>query len=405
MEKLRQYQLNRLKYYYAVIVCDNIKTADKIYTECDGLEYESTATKMDMRFVPDDMQFDQEPKEVCNKMPEPGKYQPRFFTTTALQQAKVDLTWDETDPNRVEVTQKLASGNIDDICDADLQTYLASSSGESESEDESYPEEKVDDGKKLNVIDKYKALLQDIDRKEEEKNNKGVEMEVSWGINLKEKTEKLVKKKIDESKDRTPFQQLLDKRKEKRKAKREERKRQTNSDESDENSDDSDGSYSSDESEAKSRPRKNSKSQNAESELDKQKEAELELLLNDDRDNKKHFSLKKIQDRENKMSKSKRKLDDADVENNDDFEVNVKDNRFCALYTSHHYNVDPTDPQYKKTRGMDAIVQEKLSRRAESAEGALKKQKIVENRSNAELNVLVKSVKRKAKLLNSRKKQ
>lgn len=401
MEKLRQYQLNRLKYYYAVIVCDDTKTADKVYTECDGMEYESTATKMDLRFIPDDMQFDQEPKEVCNKMPEPGKYQPRFFTTTALQQAKVDLTWDETDPNRVEVTQKLAAGNIDDVCDADLQTYLASSSGESESEDASDLEEKPEDGKKLNVIDRYKALLQDIERKEEEKNNKEVEMEVSWGINLKEKTEKLVKKKIDESQERTPFQQLLDKRKEKRKAKRDDRKRQADSDESD----DSDASYSTDESEPRSRPRKNSKSQNAESELHKQKEAELELLLNDDQDNRKHFSLKKIQDRENKLSKSKRKLDADDVENDDDFEVNVKDNRFCALYTSHHYNIDPTDPQYKKTRSMDAIVQEKLSRRAESAVGASKKPKIAENRSHAELNVLVKSVKRKAKLLNNGKKQ
>lgn len=92
-EKLRKYQLNRLKYYYAVITCDNSNTANKIYSECDGMEYESSATKIDLRFIPDDTTFDDDPKEICDKLPENAKYQPRFFTTTALQQAKVSLSY------------------------------------------------------------------------------------------------------------------------------------------------------------------------------------------------------------------------------------------------------------------------------------------------------------------------
>jgi len=41
------------------------------------------------------------------------------------------------------------------------------------------------------------------------------------------------------------------------------------------------------------------------------------------------------------------------------FQVNVTDPRFEALYTSHLYNIDPSRPEYKKTKGMQDIVHAK----------------------------------------------
>lgn len=74
--------------------------------------------------------FSQQPQDVCDKLPDLSKYQPRYFTTTALQQAKVELTWDETNPVRNEISQKLMSGQVDGVTETDLRDYLASSSGE-----------------------------------------------------------------------------------------------------------------------------------------------------------------------------------------------------------------------------------------------------------------------------------
>lgn len=43
--------------------------------------------------------------------------------------------------------------------------------------------------------------------------------------------------------------------------------------------------------------------------------------------------------------------------------MDVKDDRFGAIYDSYHYNIDPSAPEYKKTKSMEAIIEEKLHRR------------------------------------------
>ncbi|RLU22769.1 hypothetical protein DMN91_005047 [Ooceraea biroi] len=360
MEKLRQYQLNRLKYYYAVAEFDSAETANKVYTECDGIEYESTATRVDLRFIPDDMTFDQEPKDTCTEIPEPTKYQPRQFTTTALQQAKVALTWDETNMERREFFQKLNSGKWQDISESDLRTYIASPS-----EDDSV---------------------------EESTKNK----------------EKL-----------TPFEQYLEKRKAKRQAKREERKKFKDENQRGDSEDsvpsdvDMNDKYFAEEFEnGKSSAHKKEKKnvlheRDSSSEREEnQRKAELELLLMDEKeDGKKHFNMKQIEEAAT-MSKSKRKRlnkkRDAQekIQEEDDFEVNVKDPRFAALFTSPDFNIDPTDPHYRKTKGTEAIINEKLKRRTDNETHAEDDKQCKKPRTggalSTELQVLVKSVKKKA---------
>lgn len=54
---LRKYEKDRLKYYYAVIHCDGVDTADTLYKSTLGQEFEDSNIKIDLRFVPDDLEF------------------------------------------------------------------------------------------------------------------------------------------------------------------------------------------------------------------------------------------------------------------------------------------------------------------------------------------------------------
>jgi hypothetical protein len=396
-EKLREYQLNRLKYYYAVIEFDSVKTADIVYKECDGLEYESTANRLDLRFIPDDVEFDDEPKDVCTEMPEKSDYKPRLFFTTALQQAKVELTWDETDVSRKEISEKLFSDKNHEINDRDLQKYVACSS-EEESSAESDEEEEIDAGKSKNKVELYKSLLNEINQKEEEKKKKQVEMEYSWSIGDIKKEDEV---------ELTPFEQIIEKKKQKKKDKKmKKQQEQTEKGYSSSDFDDIDMNdpffaeeFENDEFEKPKKLQNKKSKKNQHDDEDEEAEnakKELELLIDDDK--KAHFSLKKIQDNEkhetNKKKKKKlKKKKNEDDKTIDEFEIDVTDNRFSAIYNKSDFNIDPTSSNFKKTKAMEALIQEKLKRRVENdeiQENSLKKPK-----NDVSLKMLVKSIKRK----------
>jgi len=76
---------------------------------------------------------------------------------------------------------------------------------------------------------------------------------------------------------------------------------------------------------------------------DKQR-AELELLMDDSADGNKHFDLKEIIKAEKKKRKRKKRNNEKEVDE-DNFEINASDPRFAALLESHHFAIDPTNPQ------------------------------------------------------------
>ncbi|KAM7394788.1 hypothetical protein PAMP_021571 [Pampus punctatissimus] len=473
-EKMRDYQFKRLKYFYAVVECDSTDTAAKIYEECDGYEYESSCSILDLRFIPDDVMFDEEPKDVATDV-NVSAYTPKLFTSSASSTSKVQLTWDETDHERVTALNR--NFNKSELLDMDFNAYLASSSEEEEAEDgglecghaaeaegtekpvvdeEKKPQKEEDEEKKKKKkseeqISKYRQLLKGIQDKEKKlQEDRDMEMEITWVPGLKETTEQLVKKKLEGKDKLTPWEEFLQKKKEKKKQKKSQRKQGAGEEE--ELSDDelppdvdlSDPFFTEElgAADLKKKPKgkKKKKQQQEEEErtaeeeeeLEKQK-AEMALLMEDDAADAKHkhFNYDKIVEQQNLSKKKKKKLlKKGEEPQDDDFQVDVKDPRFQAMFTSHLFNLDPSHPSYKKTKATQSIQAEKQRRReqehrrmedAVSAPNATPTQAAAGKREkdsdapaaeaeakksmDPSLSLLIKSIKNKTEQFQARKKQ
>lgn len=184
-EALRQYQLDRLKYYYAVVDCDSLETAKAICEACDGAEYESSANFFDLRYIPDGMEFEDSARDEAFGAPE--NYKPNEFTTQVFQHTNVKLTWDEDDADRIKVTrQKFSKQDLEDM---DFKAYLASSDEDSEDEDD------IEATKR-----KYRALLdggnKDSDDSDADSDDdKNQEMEITFAPGLSEAASEMLEAK------------------------------------------------------------------------------------------------------------------------------------------------------------------------------------------------------------------
>jgi hypothetical protein len=124
--------------------------------------------------------------------------------------------------------------------------------------------------------------------------------------------------------------------------------------------------------------------------------AELELLLLDQQSQKEHFVAKDvIKSEKAKSKKQKKKNQKALLETQDEFKLDLNDPRFSALMDDHQFHIDPTNPQFKKTKTMEEIL---ALKRSKNDQVLMSEPTAAGKNEKAELSNLVASVKRKSQL-------
>ncbi|BAE57150.1 unnamed protein product [Aspergillus oryzae] len=396
--ELRKYQLERLRYFYAILTFSSKDVAKHVYDLVDGAEYLSSANFFDLRFVPDDTDFsDDKPRDECKRIPD--GYQPNEFVTDALQHSKVKLTWDMEDKSRKEAQARAFRGSRKEIDENDLKAYLASDSS-SEDEDEDGGVEVVDttkeDGgnskkisKKEDERQRMRALLGlGTEPAPSSKSDGPVgEMEVTFTSGLAGGSNKDSIFENEPEKDETTIEKYIRKERERKKRRKEKLKAAKKGDaEADEQDDapepekmsqeedlgfndpffDDPSGKESTAARRKEEKRKKREERAAEEAAAAAKRAELELLMMDDENkNIKHFDMNEIEKAEKqarKKGKGKGKGKQV-AQVADDFQMDVSDPRFARLFESHEFAIDPTNPRFKATSGMKQLLEEGRKRR------------------------------------------
>lgn len=413
--KLRHYQLERLRYYYAVLTCSSPSTAQAIYEAVDGTEYMTSANFFDLRFVPDGVEFtDDKPRDRCERIPD--GYRPNEFVTDALQHSKVKLTWDADDGTRKEVQKRAFAGSRADIDENDLKAYLGSDSSEDEG-----PEPVVVDGtagstsnaeatedstapkltKKEAERQRVRALLGLQDAPAPSKRTKSAaggpvgDMQITFSSGLTSVPTKGSVFENEPERNETTVEKYVRKEKE-RKARRKEKSKssRTDPDAADEQADAS-GEDTLQEKASNTAPpdlgfddpfftaptddktatttlrqeqkRLHRAQRAASAATSSAHRAELELLMLDDRTGSgavQHFDMNEMAKAEKALKKgrrakwSKRERLAVQAKREDGFEMDVADPRFGAVFERSEYAIDPSHSRWRGTEGMRALLEE-----------------------------------------------
>lgn len=433
-EALRKYQLERLRYYYAIATFDSRESARHVYNEIDGTEMERSANLFDLRFVPDDMEFpdgeDGRPAEFRDEATEDVKnYRGLDFRTDALRHSKVRLTWDQDDPERTRLTQA-PSMRPEDLSEDDIKTYLASAS---EDEDE-------DENKEKSSRDRLRSLLGGGGKNSAFDNPKGAEdpygqddgdMEITFTPALagapkkdddhEETTIEKYKRKQRERRERRKNKNAAAEREPEQEAEQEpEQEPEPTGDDAagfddpffETNDGDFEAAFEKEfgGKDKKNKKDKKDKSKKHEAVDEPERDAEGAEAVGDDgaEEDAQHFDLHDLMRQEKlrgkKLNKFQKRREAARSAKRPalvqpSFEMNTADPRFSAVMDDHRFAIDPNHPSFVNTPGMKQLVAERNKRQREARDS----HETGKTSEKDQLGALVSSVKRNAEA--PRKKQ
>ena len=332
-------------------------------------------------------------RDSCTNIPD--GYRPNEFITDALQHSKVKLTWD-MDPEemtRKEAINKAFTGSRADIAANDLAAYVGNDS--SDSEDEAEAEEVPKKSKKELERERIRAALGLTDEVVAKKTAGPVgDLEITFtpGLSAQENGGVFENEPI---KDETTAERYVRKEKERKARRREKARAARDGDDPDAAVDEGvdqpqeegeeeelgfdDPFFGDEETRAKASKsahqeerRKKREAKRKEAQAAASNKAELELLMEDNatgitaKTNQSHFDINEIARAEKRSRKKGKKGKEKESKRGglqEDFEMNVNDPRFNAVYESHEFAIDRSHPRFQETKAMKKVLDEGRKRR------------------------------------------
>ncbi|CDW77800.1 UNKNOWN [Stylonychia lemnae] len=313
--QLRKYEIQKMKYFYAVIYCSSKKTAKKLFDEYNGFEFEQSNLRLNLSFVADDLKFPQKLKEKATEVPAGYQFRGANTLSKALNHTNVKMTWDQDDPKRQQKFQKLMERDESDIDEDEFKEFLASGS-EDEAGMEDQDQDKIEQyrQKLLGALSGASGDIKDVFRKrdlQDDDENDDQQLDIKFNVGFGEDVGKKLlqdKKTRKEEQGESDWQKYQRKRKEKRKEKKVNAKEK----------------------------QKQSKIEIFEDENDEQakkRKAQLELIIGT---------------KNNGMG---------------EFKADTKDKRFNAVLKGKDFALDPTHKNFRKVADGEFIKEQKIKRR------------------------------------------